>query len=911
MVERVFLDWDEPFLGQSVRWLLERQAELPEMCVVVPTAQSGRRLREALAESAGALLTPKIVTPGWFLKCYDELAAPDWMEQVAWTEVLEGDLDWSKLTALFPEPEATGETWSSSLSQEMVALRHALQENGLLLSDAASCLQASEEAERWQALAHLESLVEAKLESWDLKSRSRLLARGIVIPPEFSQIVLSGITEIPPILAEAFSSLDRRVTALIAAPRARSHEFSALGCPLPVWDQRALPSPNGSLGVVADGRQQAAEALRLAGHHQTQSNELALGAADADVGEAISRTFTRAGWPAFHPAAPTINVGLQRWFQTWNKWMAEPTFAKMTDLLALPESSALIVADRAKVTLHLCKLRDAWMVTRTEDLQRKIESEKFRTDRDRENAEEVYQTAEVFARWRARLLQGNFLSGITELLEQLAHAEEASEQAEKMLEWLENAAPLIQRVQREPSFWLRHMVAAIPPIVATPPDGRVIDVQGWLELFYEPGLHLVLCGMNEGSVPGRLGGEPWLSAASRDALKLIKDSDRAARDAYLYVAMLEARRRHGRADVLCGKTGSTGDPLLPSRLLLATDRQELPERVKLLFREVEPPEAGLRWHKDFVWSPREQKPRTKISVSSLATYLKCPLRYYLKHVLGMNQPEMVRSEWNARDFGNVAHEVLERWGGDSEARNHYKSEPIRDWLSTELDRIVAERFGKRVPLAVRIQTESLRQRFVWFSEIQAADRSQGWEIVDVEREFKLPIGDVTITGKIDRVDRNHESGQYRVIDYKTGIVKAVSAAHRGKITKKTELPPHFTDDCPAIYEGEEKGKSTDFYWKNLQLPMYALAMMENEQVLALPAYFTVGNTVEGVKIHNWDDFQDTDLEAASACAQWVVSQIQAKVFWPPAAKVSFDDFSLLAAGRSLEEMFNAPVKTSV
>ena len=68
MMEREFLGWDRPFLTQAVAWLLERRDELPGMLVVVPTAQSGRRLREALAESAGALLAPKVVTPGSFLQ---------------------------------------------------------------------------------------------------------------------------------------------------------------------------------------------------------------------------------------------------------------------------------------------------------------------------------------------------------------------------------------------------------------------------------------------------------------------------------------------------------------------------------------------------------------------------------------------------------------------------------------------------------------------------------------------------------------------------------------------------------------------------------------------------------------------------------------------------------------------------
>ena len=110
MVEREFLGWDQPFLTRAVEWLLERRDDLPGMLVVVPTSQSGRRLRETLAAATGALLSPKVVTPGWFLQTRDDEAAADWMEQVAWVEVLEAVADWPAYEALFPAPPGAGNT---------------------------------------------------------------------------------------------------------------------------------------------------------------------------------------------------------------------------------------------------------------------------------------------------------------------------------------------------------------------------------------------------------------------------------------------------------------------------------------------------------------------------------------------------------------------------------------------------------------------------------------------------------------------------------------------------------------------------------------------------------------------------------------------------------------------------------
>jgi ATP-dependent helicase/nuclease subunit B len=340
--------------------------------------------------------------------------------------------------------------------------------------------------------------------------------------------------------------------------------------------------------------------------------------------------------------------------------------------------------------------------------------------------------------------------------------------------------------------------------------------------------------------------------------------------------------------------------------LLAAVREELPERVKTLFREIEPPEAGLRWEADWQWKPRVVEPPKRLNVTSLSDYLACPFRYYLKHAVRMQSTETGRGEWNARDFGNVAHEVLERWGRDGEARDLEDAAALHRWLSNELDRVVIEWFDNRTPLSVRIQTEALRQRFLWFSRVQVEQRAGGWEIVDVERKVEIPVGGAMIVAKIDRIDRHKQSGRLRVIDYKTGKVESVDKAHRKKITTATVLPSHYSMDDPVVYVGEEKGKSVHFRWYNLQLPLYAAAVMAREHTLPSPCYLTLGATESDVALHAWPDFESADLDAAQACANWVATRIAAAVFWPPAEKVAYDDYRILAAGRTLEEMTSPP-----
>ncbi len=468
MVQREFLGWDRPFLTLAADWLLEQRDALPRLLVVVPTTQGGRRLREALAERAGALLAPRIVTPGSFLKTPDADVAADWMEHVAWLETLEQVEDWAAYQELFPDPPAGGAAWAGGLAREMVQLRHALQENGLTLAAAAKLLSRTVEAGRWEALSRLEYQMERKLRAWGLQSRSRVLANGVVVSGEISGIVLAGVTEMPPLVERAWEDWAGPVTVLIGAPESESDAFSSLGRPLACWSERTLPWPDGTTGsvrLVADSRQQAAEALRAVSETNTASCEVALGSADTATGAELARVFTRHGWPAFHPAAERVTSGLARWFQVWSGWLTDPKLAVLADLLALPETNVLVGGRRAELAYHLSRLRNDWMAIRPDDLRHRIVTHRFRSVARRESAQEILHAAAALEKWRGDFLNGNFTETMASLLETLGHTgAETNAEGTAMIAWLAEAAHLMSQVNYGPGFWIDLMLAAIPPL---------------------------------------------------------------------------------------------------------------------------------------------------------------------------------------------------------------------------------------------------------------------------------------------------------------------------------------------------------------------------------------------------------------------------------------------------------------
>lgn len=902
MPRRIFLGYEAPFLPLLTSHLLADRDALPDTLVIVPTSQSGRILRESLAASAGAILSPTVATPGSLLHLEDPSIAPPWLEKIAWIEILEGITpeEWSGYSDLFPTPpnkNGKSSDWATAFAAEMVSLRTKLQDHRHNLFSASKFLSNTPEAGRWENLARLETLAEQKLGTWSFSSRSTVLRDDFSIPPQFSHILLAGITEMPPCLSEALEKHPSQVTCLIAAPDSEAANFSPLGIPLESWIARDLELPLVSLAT--DPANQAEIALLAISDTSASSDEIALGCADEGASKALADTLTHNGWIAFDPAAAMPLPSLPRWLTAWHEWLTEPNSRNLAALLCLPESGKLIPGKRPSTLLTINHLRDKNPTSDPQALRRLCQS----------SHSETGQAIASLLSQRTDFLSMDFASAISRHFSHLHLSDEESRKTTTAVsDFLSVASPIFSKISRSHTFWLRILLSELPTPPAQPPANRVIDIQGWLELLYEPGHHLIICGMNETFVPARSGGEPWLSESIRSSLSLTGDSARHARDTYLLHAMLEMRRKKGSTHLICAKTSSGNQPLLPSRLLLQVPRTHLVPAVKNLFRNTEPPEANLVWECDWKWQTPTSPPRERLGVTSLRDYLACPFRYYLKNLTHMRTPEPERREMNARDFGTITHLVLEHWGKDPEARLITTPATLTLWLHEKLHQIILHQFGENPPLALRIQTASIRQRLAWFAEEQSTVASQGWEIIHTERKIAIPSGSLIISGMIDRIDRHRHTGQIRVIDYKTGDVKNIETEHRLKITASTHIPAHISPDTPPLHTATDpKGKPTPYLWKNLQLPLYSLAEnLHSHSEIPIPCYIHLGKTRPNIRFSTWDTFTHHDIESARTCADWITSRIASHTFWPPSEKIPYDDFSILSQGRPLEEAFSPP-----
>ena len=158
---------------------------------------------------------------------------------------------------------------------------------------------------------------------------------------------------------------------------------------------------------------------------------------------------------------------------------------------------------------------------------------------------------------------------------------------------------------------------------------------------------------------------------------------------------------------------------------------------------------------------------------------------------------------DALDFGNVFHETLEAFAREEAIRDSSDFREIEAFVLTELDAIFLNRFGRRLSLPLRVQQEGLRARLRQFARIQAPERRAGWRIrhgeLRFEEEKTLHLAGLPIVGALDRVDVHEETGQRRILDYKTSA------------KRKSARSMHF--DATS-------GAREMVQWRDLQLPLY-------------------------------------------------------------------------------------------
>ncbi len=893
------LPWTKPLLPQVVDWLAadwtgDGPLDLSGLLVIVPTRQSGRRLREALAARAAtrgqAVFSPRVVLPetlATFGLPASRLASR-LASQLAWIGVLRR-VPLDEFRAVFPvDPPVRDFEWARRLASQLLHLQSTLAEAGLRMADVGERAGKDfPEVPRWKQLALLEQYYDQELDTrnfCDIQAAKIAFATAPPPPPGIKRIVVFATPDPLPLAARI---LQRHaecapVEFIVYGPADEpvGELFDEWGRPrTEVWTQRRLAWPDFErlVRLCPDPVAQAEQIVALAQSYPLPGGMLAVGVADPEVLAPLENGLGRAGVPVFNPEGRSRRRdGMYALLALLADLACADTFPSVMALLQCPDVLGWLQR-RSGPEFSPASLLGELDALHATHLPPTLAAAGGYSAEFPLAAGALAALAEL----RTELTKGKFPDNALTVLATLfagRRVETDSPLAESAEAWLKVAGELAEALVAFPGLtlaesWELALAQFAETVRFDEKPAGALELNGWLELLWEDAPHLVVAGINDGCVPDAVVGDAFLPESLRARLGLKTNAMRFARDAYLLAGLAASRAEHGRLDLLVGKVSSAGDPLRPSRLLLQCADAELPRRIGFLFRPVGTAQASLPWTRAWSLRPRVTPPPAKLSVTALRDYLACPFRFYLKHVLRMEPVELAKTELDARDFGTLLHAALQVMGEDEKLRACPDETVLRDALLAAFERRVRLRYGTVLTLPLVVQFESARQRLRQAAGVQARECAAGWSMERVEWSFGFPLGGLTVRGKIDRIDR-HRDGRVRVLDYKTSDSPVTPVvAHLGPVRATAVAPPAW---ARVMLQGRER------VWLDLQLPLYRRAVAAEFGATVECGYFNLPKAAGETAVSLWEDYAPALQAAAEDCAERAAAAVVAGKFWPPA-----------------------------
>ncbi|MGH6636968.1 MAG: PD-(D/E)XK nuclease family protein [Polaromonas sp.] len=157
-------------------------------------------------------------------------------------------------------------------------------------------------------------------------------------------------------------------------------------------------------------------------------------------------------------------------------------------------------------------------------------------------------------------------------------------------------------------------------------------------------------------------------------------------------------------------------------------------------------------------------PVTRLSASAYEDLRRCPYRFFALRQLRLQEPDELESELGKRDFGNWLHGLLRHF------HEALKAAPAPDLPARlAMINVAADRATEELALSdseflpFAAAWPGVRDGYLaWLAEHEATgarfDAAEAWR--------EMPLGELTLVGKLDRIDRQAD-GHTLLIDYKT------------------------------------------------------------------------------------------------------------------------------------------------
>lgn len=890
MPKRHFLKKKDPLAKQVAEWIVKRDAK--DSLLITPTSGASREIdRYLIGHGAKSLPSER---PMQAILPDDHNVASPMERSLAWAQAIK-QIKKSDLQALF---------WKKNLRSTKELLKAGRQFNTLCDQLAETGLDPTNlilnkfrhikiDKNRWTAIDRLYKQYLKLLKKWQLCDPNVLRLENIYSPrSDIQNLIIASVPDLPrafEFYADTLESSGVRVDVLIWDPLgSNSDHFDIWGRPLiEFWNTRPININEEQIHVASSASEETYICAKI-----IVDTQVAVVVADQNINKLLAGEITSQGARTYLPEGrPLHSCEAAKFVLGWEEFRQSKDLRQLRRLLELPAFCRILGNERLQLQAdalcaidHLLNetiaetLEAAWLASpalpkEADSKERKIRS-KIRSLLGYVQSRLHYSALE--------LIEIAFSEGhaeFTEASQRITAIGHNLEDSPMMNNWIKNGSLSAE-------IWAE---AIKSERLQKPPPRNAIILNGWLEAPWQSDKQMILCGLVDGSLPQSIDSSCFLPNSTRTDLGLNNNAHRQARDAYLLSALL-ARYPKDNLHLSYSKYNTIGDPNKPSRLLLSTQLDELPRRIEYIMKSHSkrytqvPRQTKWRWQ-----LPCEIPVVTAISPTEFESYLACPFRFFLEKVIRGESTGKPSREMDASVFGNIIHEVLENFGREvipkGKSMLELSEQRIGKSVQKYLEHAAVKKFGTKASPTIQVQLASASARLQAFAREQAACFDAGWIILDVERKLKvndykpLILGGLRLSGIIDRVDQNIQTGDLRVLDYKTfSSVKKPAEAHFA--------PQSHNWLKAAKVEVQTKSKNATRTWKNLQLPLYRKILEHwypdicktNESKIG---YFILPSDPNECGIYEFNELDDQLYKSAIDCAEVVAKEVSKSVFWPP------------------------------
>jgi len=566
-----YIDPKRKLVDGSVLWLSGRVATTPEgarslahVMVIVPTAQSARNLRLALARFAagqgwGGILPPLITMSSALLQERGARVATEAEELAVMAETLL-TADLSKLTNLFPRPPAERDiAWALAMAKSLLGVLSILGERAMLMRE----VVCEAEPQRWKELAEVEAAfldaLAAKGVAARALSRKHAVEAGCV-EPGIKEILLPAAVDVQGALVAYLEHSNVNVTLLIHADEKDADKFDAWGRPTAVLRAELAPEfvlPAPTAVVEADD---IARFFRAVDPHDALP---ALAVCDADMYPELEGAFQN-HFPSDeltlrNPSKESLATSsLGRLLTCILQLAARGDYETFSTFVRSGDVVRWAASELGVGAAEVLSFTGALDAVQNKHLPRTIaeviagaqaEAESAWHDDERKAAAGLKTLAEKMrdeVRDPFAFLRKIFAT--VTLDEHNPSDRELIAAAETVRDLRTACASELIPFDMHDALFLQMLKGATYSLEPTAPN--VLATSGWLEIPWCLEDELVIAGFNEGCVPESVVGHPFVPDALRAQLGLMTNEKRALRDAFIFAEALRCRargRRKGRS----------------------------------------------------------------------------------------------------------------------------------------------------------------------------------------------------------------------------------------------------------------------------------------------------------------------------------------------------------------------------